>query len=501
VNFSQVAGKTPTQGSGSQSSLGTADSRGRLVAERHGANGFGLLDGLVDAEVTRRRPVSRIGRDSQRRYLLAVGDGVAVAVAGSSLAILIGRGEVAAASLLMIPGWILLAKLFGLYDHDHRALRHLTSDEYAEIFVWSFCASAMTATFVGQLTATGLTTQNLFLLFWPVAYITSFALRGATRALWRRLAQPERAVIVGRGEAAALVRRKLELFEDIHVEVVAQVGSLPIAACESDALGGVDRVILATEALDDEGLGRIVALCRRKRIKLDFVPSPSFPFARAVQLDRLADLQVLGFDTAGASRSTLLLKRNLDVAVSASLLVLLLPLFILVALLIWIDSPGPVLFVQRRAGLDGRPFRMLKFRTMDVDAERRLSDFVDINALAEPMFKLERDPRVTRVGSLLRRLSVDELPQLVNVLLGNMSLVGPRPEQLEIVEHYRPEHRFRLSVKPGVTGPMQVFGRGALTFAERLSVEGAYIEGLSIGADLHILAKTLAVVARGRGAY
>ena len=126
---------------------------------------------------------------------------------------------------------------------------------------------------------------------------------------------------------------------------------------------------------------------------------------------------------------------------------------------------------------------------------------VRFDELEEPMFKLRPDPRVTRFGAFLRRTSLDELPQLVNVLKGEMSLVGPRPEQVELVQRYRPEHRFRLAVKPGLTGPMQVFGRGRLSFEERLAVERDYIENLSISRDLRILALTIPSVVDGRGAY
>ena len=144
---------------------------------------------------------------------------------------------------------------------------------------------------------------------------------------------------------------------------------------------------------------------------------------------------------------------------------------------------------------------MLKFRTMLPTAETELPKLVRLDELEEPMFKLEDDPRVTRVGRLLRRLSLDELPQLINVLRGQMSIVGPRPEQIELVERYRPEHRFRLTVKPGMTGPMQVNGRGQLTFAERLDLEVNYIENLSIGRDVRILAETASAVVRRNGAY
>jgi lipopolysaccharide/colanic/teichoic acid biosynthesis glycosyltransferase len=138
---------------------------------------------------------------------------------------------------------------------------------------------------------------------------------------------------------------------------------------------------------------------------------------------------------------------------------------------------------------------------MRADAEDILPTLVRLDELREPVFKLERDPRVTRFGRFLRRTSLDELPQLVNVLRGEMSLVGPRPEQVELVRRYRPEHRFRLAVKPGLTGPMQVFGRGALSFEERLAVERDYIENLSISRDLRILALTVPSVLAGNGAY
>jgi lipopolysaccharide/colanic/teichoic acid biosynthesis glycosyltransferase len=144
---------------------------------------------------------------------------------------------------------------------------------------------------------------------------------------------------------------------------------------------------------------------------------------------------------------------------------------------------------------------MLKFRTMVEGAHERLADVVEVETLPSPMFKLRDDPRITRVGRLLRRWSLDELPQLVNVLRGDMSLVGPRPEAVEMVERYRPEHRFRLEARPGMTGPMQVFGRGNLSFDERLAVEREYIENLSFGRDARILLMTIPAVLSGRGAF
>ncbi len=179
---------------------------------------------------------------------------------------------------------------------------------------------------------------------------------------------------------------------------------------------------------------------------------------------------------------------------------MLAPIFVAIAIATKIDDGGPVFFRQRRAGRNHRPFEIIKFRSMCVDAEKQLPELVDLDALESPMFKLRRDPRITRVGRFLRRHSLDELPQLINVLRGEMSLVGPRPEQVALVDRYSPEHRFRLAVKPGVTGPMQVFGRGELSFEERLAVEIDYVENVSVSRDLMLLAQTVpAVGPRARG--
>jgi lipopolysaccharide/colanic/teichoic acid biosynthesis glycosyltransferase len=215
----------------------------------------------------------------------------------------------------------------------------------------------------------------------------------------------------------------------------------------------------------------------------------------------VAELPFVEYHTGDASVSTHMLKRASDIVVSAAALVVVSPVLVVAAIAIKLDSRGPVLYVQRRAGLEGRPFRMLKFRTMVDGAHHRLEEVVQLDGLDDPMFKLRDDPRVTRAGRILRRWSLDELPQLLNVLRGDMSLVGPRPEQVELVERYRPEHRFRLDARPGMTGPMQVFGRGDLAFDERLAVEREYIENVSLGRDIRILAMTIPVVISGRGAF
>ena len=183
------------------------------------------------------------------------------------------------------------------------------------------------------------------------------------------------------------------------------------------------------------------------------------------------------------------------------LLVVTAPIMLMTAIAIKLDSPGPILFKQTRVGENGQPFTMYKFRSMVVNADELLPRIIDIDNLDEPAFKLKDDPRRTRVGKFIRRWSIDELPQLVNVLKGEMSLVGPRPEMAWLVERYTPEQRQRLAVKPGMTGPVQINGRGDLTFEQRLRIELDYINNYSLWRDMEILAKTLPAVIRGDGAY
>ena len=298
----------------------------------------------------------------------------------------------------------------------------------------------------------------------------------------------------------------------MHVSIVGAVREVSLRALRDapdrvlasrDPSGPpVERVILASETIDERLIAELVGLCRTRQLKLSVVPPVRGMFGTAVRLSHVADLPLVEYNTWAVARSTLLLKRGLDLGLGVPLLLLALPVILGVALAVKLDSRGPSMFLQRRAGLGGRSFRMFKFRTMHADAERRLEEIgVDFENLADPMFKLPDDPRVTRLGRTLRRLSLDELPQLLNVVKGDMSMVGPRPEELGIVRLYAPEERFRLDVKPGLTGPMQVFGRGELQWDERLAVEREYVENLSLGRDIRILAMTAATVVRGRGAY
>jgi exopolysaccharide biosynthesis polyprenyl glycosylphosphotransferase len=209
-------------------------------------------------------------------------------------------------------------------------------------------------------------------------------------------------------------------------------------------------------------------------------------------------LRVTAPTFTGARR---VIKEIFDKVGAVALLTLLSPLLLSVVIAVRLNDRGPALYRQRRIGKDGKPFTILKFRTMIVDAERRRSDLLAGNEAAGPLFKLRRDPRVTRVGAVLRRFSLDELPQLVNVLAGRMSLVGPRPPLPEEVEQYGPDMRRRLLVKPGLTGLWQVSGRSDLPWEESVRLDLRYVEDWSLALDALILWKTVRAVARGQGAY
>jgi exopolysaccharide biosynthesis polyprenyl glycosylphosphotransferase len=195
------------------------------------------------------------------------------------------------------------------------------------------------------------------------------------------------------------------------------------------------------------------------------------------------------------------LKRLLDLLLAGLGLVATMPICLAIVFAIKLDSPGPAIFVQERVGRDGRKFRFYKFRSMYIDAEQRLAELQHKNEVDGPVFKIRKDPRISRVGAILRRTSLDELPQLLNVLRGEMSMVGPRPPLPGEVEQYRPEDLVRLNVKPGLTCLWQVRGRSTLGFDIWMEYDREYVRDLSLWLDLKILAQTVGAVITCRGAY
>lgn len=455
----------------------------------------------------RRRADAIAGRSAGvRRAALLTADVCAVLAAALCAAALTGRTSSLVAVALLAPLVAGVAALHGLYDDDDTKLWHLTSDEVPRIFY------AVSFGLGGGLVAlSALNLEHLDassgVVVWSLAFGTAVVGRFAVRFVWRRTAPPERGLVLGSGNAVDLIFRKLSLESGHHLKVVHRVDASgddfhpPLA--EVLERQDIDRVVLAIDELRDDLVNEVHHVCRQTGTRLSVVSPYATLTSPSAQYSQIAELPVLDFAHREPARHTLVLKRTLDVVGSGLALIVLAPLFAAIALIMKIEEPsGPVFFKQKRAGKDMEPFPMFKFRSMCVDAEEKLKELLDLENLGDtPMFKFEKDPRITRIGGFLRATSIDELPQLINVFLGHMSLVGPRPEEHRLVVQWPAEAQERLRVKPGLTGPMQIHGRGALDFDERVAIETHYLDHYSFRQDIRILARTVVAVFKGSGAY
>jgi len=457
-------------------------------------------------------------RGAQLRRLLASGDWLAMVASLCVATAATSSANVATLfwAVLFSPVWVLAVKLHGLYDHDHRRIRHSTLDELPALISASVLGTLALDGLL-SLTPAGALSSKAGILVGVLVLAGSFTARAAIRFSWQRLTGVAVGLVIGPGDVADRVARRIATHPEARLQLagyLAPAGSEPSAAASLPRLGAVDDVagvaqeqgierVIVTEQieLDEAAAERLIEECKVAGLGLTFLPRHYGLLGPGIELNRLAELPVLDFRFSDPPRSTIAMKRAMDIAISAALLILLGPLLIGIAAMILLDSGRPVLFRQRRAGKEGRPFTMVKFRTMVADAEERLAELVDLAQLEEPAFKIPDDPRITRTGRFLRRTSLDELPQLVNVLTGSMSLVGPRPEEEAVVALYDERQRTRLGVKPGITGPMQVYGRSDLTFEERLAMERDYLDNLSIFTDVAILMRTPGAIVRGEGAY
>ena len=239
--------------------------------------------------------------------------------------------------------------------------------------------------------------------------------------------------------------------------------------------------------------------CEAREIPVYMVPDVLDIAVRRQDVGSLRGIPLLVLRDASLHPFYAVAKRAMDILLSLGVIVLGMPVWLVIAIVIKVTSPGPVLYVQKRVGLHGRPFAMYKFRSMVPDADARLKELVNFDALEEPVFNVRKDPRVTRIGRLLRRTSLDEIPQFLNVLMGSMSVVGPRPERVELVAKYNPYQMRRLKAKPGISGYQQVMSRGDPSLARRIEFDLYYLKRQSFFLDVFIILKTILVVIRGDG--
>ena len=416
-----------------------------------------------------------------------------------------------------LPGWLGVAKLYGLYDRDQQRADHTTSDDIGAILhmvtmgTWLFFA----VTWVVRFASPG--PPKLF-AFWVTAVVLLSLGRVAARAFCRgRLAYLQNTVVYGTGEVGRTVAHKFLQHPEYGVNLVGFVDSssadlsapkaVPVLG-SSEQLRDVvetfqiDRVVIAFPAeRHDRVIGRIRSLSDLD-VHVDVVPTLLDVISPDVDMHAVEGLPLIGLPPFALTQGQRRLKRAMDVVVSSIGLVVLAPVFAVLALAIKLDGRGPVFFRQVRMGEGGKPFRMLKFRTMMADADARKAEFAHLNKHAVPggdsrMFKIPGDPRVTRVGRVLRRYSLDELPQFLNVLKGEMTLVGPRPLIPEEDRYVDDWARKRLDLKPGMTGLWQVLGRNEIPFGEMIKLDYLYVTSWSLWRDCRLLLRTLPLMVKG----
>ena len=361
--------------------------------------------------------------------------------------------------------------------------------------------------------------RSFLVLFFALATIVLIAFKGLARVLFRAVGRRQFAergvlVVVGAGDSARALVRGIQESGNWGLRLLGWVPLADPSHAPIDAprLGTfeeletilderpVDEVVFALRREELPLIDGAVATCEqmgiRARLSVLLVPQG----VGKLRVEEFHGLPLLDLSSFPDNEIRMTLRRIGDVALASLFLLLSSPLLLLSALLIKLEDGGPVLFRQVRCGLNGRKFSLLKLRTMVPDAAREKEALLSVNEMSGPVFKIRRDPRVTRVGAHLRRFSLDELPQLWNVLAGHMALVGPRPPVPEEVARYERWQRRRLSMKPGMTGLWQVSGRSEIDFEEWMALDLRYIDNWSFWLDLKILLKTFPAVIGGRGA-
>jgi exopolysaccharide biosynthesis polyprenyl glycosylphosphotransferase len=458
------------------------------------------------------------------RRMLAVADVVGLTAAfllAQRLSEHHGEGEWALGAevllfILFLPLWIFLADMHGLYKRDEERTDHSTADDLVGVFQlvtlgsWLFFAGAWLAHLAEP-------PIDRMIWFWAFAIVAVTTARAAARAFCRRrVSYLQNTVIVGAGGVGQSIAHKFMQHGEYGIQLVGFVDSTPGERRPDlstvPLLGppeqlasivrryGIERVVIAFSNEPNDSTLALVRSLKDMNVQIDIVPRLFEVLTPAAPIFTVEGVPLVGLPPLRLSRRAQLMKRALDLSASLVGLLLLSPLFVLAALLIKLDSRGPVFFRQRRVGEGGETFRIFKFRTMGVDAEAQKAQLAHLNRHLDDdprMFKIDDDPRVTRVGRFLRNYSLDELPQLLNVAKGEMSLVGPRPLIAEEAQHVCEWGLKRLDLKPGITGLWQVLGRSGIPFEEMVRLDYLYVTTWSLWGDCLLLLRTVAVVARG----
>jgi exopolysaccharide biosynthesis polyprenyl glycosylphosphotransferase len=468
---------------------------------------------LTEIEVDRQPTELIRKRDTAYRRTLALTDVCAMFAALILSAVAVGHHGLAPTALLLAPAIIVVAKVVGLYDHDNLVLRKYTLDEAPVLFEMATLFALAVWLLDGAVLSRGSFDHVEILVLLSSFFALTLYGRALTRSVLRRLLPVERCMLIGdqptwdKLEQSLANRHGAELVsllslrtpengrgQSLSVEMAGALNRLrDQVACDQ-----VHRVIIALRESGFDEILDCIFLLKRLGVKVSVVPRLLEVVGSAVEFEDLDGMPVLGIRNFGLTHSSALIKRSFDLAAGVLALIAAAPLFLVIAIAIKLDSRGKVFFHQSRVGRDGQIFEMHKFRTMHTGADALKLELTELNETVG-LFKIADDPRVTRVGRLLRRSSLDELPQLLNVVEGDMSLVGPRPLVAEEDRKVQGWARRRLHLTPGMTGNWQTLGAQRVPLHEMVKIDYLYIANWSLWGDIKALLRTVPHVFGGRG--
>ena len=441
-------------------------------------------------------------RDAIHRRALAFADALAAVFAFTLPVSILGDDELRVASLAIIPLVVVAAKIVGLYDRDELLIHKTTADEVPAIFQLATVATLATW-LLDDVLVRGSLAKEQVLALWVVLSGSTIAARWIVRRIAEHLGEPERCLLIGGDSARQRLNTKF-VDQGVKAEIVARFE--PSTGPRTDfhelkavvEMEDIHRVILVPDHSNPEGILDLVRAAKGLGVRVTVVPGVLEVVGSTVAFDNIAGMPLLGVRRFGLSPSSRLIKRAFDICASTVALVVSAPVFAAIALAIKLDSRGPIFFRQTRVGRDGEHFRIFKFRTMVPEAEAIKHELATLNE-ADGLFKIDNDPRITRVGGFLRRTSLDELPQILNVFFGDMSVVGPRPLIVEEDSRITGFDRRRLRLTPGMTGHWQILGSARVPLAEMVKIDYLYVAGWSLWADIKLILRTIPYMLARRG--
>jgi exopolysaccharide biosynthesis polyprenyl glycosylphosphotransferase len=478
--------------------------RARLTLAHDMSTGV-AVERVIASEDDDERITSVLWREALHRRLLALGDVAAASVALVVLLNVFGQRRVAAVAVAGIFLLLFLFKVAGLYDRDDLRLVHSTLDE-VPLLAQLTGLFALSLAILQSIVLAGSLSATRIAAIWIASFATIVCGRVAARATAGRTSPLERCLVIGEAAQAGRIRDKLRASQ-ARAEVIASVPLAGEDVAPADWVGiplvmrrvvnelNVHRIIIAPTTTDTRHVVDLIRVAKAVGVRVSVLPRMFEVVGSAVEFDDVDGMTMLGIRRFGLSRSSRLLKRSFDLVVGSIGLLAVSPLLLAISVAILLDSRGSIFFGQVRVGREGKHFRILKFRSMSADADARKDELRAVNEAGDGLFKITNDPRVTRVGRFLRATSLDELPQLLNVLRGEMSLVGPRPLVVDEDAQVVGLDRSRLHLTPGMTGPWQVLGT-RVPMQEMVAIDYLYVANWSLWLDLKLLLRTVRHVAR-----